>query len=215
MNTSYPKHDKEFQDHKIEKVGLHDGSYTITCDGWSLWCGESCPLVPKVGQTARQYGSRGQVRGLFIGGVKIWYRSDAAQKEYIGIQQYGADAADWLARWDAGKSVWSIEMGGLGPGYEQCIHITCAEILRWFLKHKPDADKWKDTEVWKADRKRMEDWLHTVPVVKSLGLSGAQFGAALSLAAQLYKHGPRKIMADEQVKDRHIQVSRSFPGMAA
>jgi hypothetical protein len=30
-------------------------------------------------------------------------------------------------------------MCGLGPGYEQCIHITAAEILRWFIGENADA----------------------------------------------------------------------------
>lgn len=28
-----------------------------------------------------------------------------------------------LAAWDAGEPVWSCDMGGMGPGYEQCIQI--------------------------------------------------------------------------------------------
>lgn len=27
---------------------------------------------------------------------------------------YGKDAIEWLKRWDANKSVWSVEMGVLG-----------------------------------------------------------------------------------------------------
>ena len=46
---------------------------------------------------------------------------------------YGKDAVEWLRRWDAGEGVWSIEMGGIGPGYEQCIQITAAEILRYMI----------------------------------------------------------------------------------
>ena len=213
----YPENDDQFKDETIEKVNKEkDGTYTITCDGWSLWCGKECAVTPEAGQTARIYG-KGlgfQIRGLFINGVKVWYRTENEEKEYREIQYYGADAADWLKRWDEGESCWTIEMGGLGPGYEQCIHITCAEILRWMLENKPDASKWEDSEVWKADRERVEQYGFKNKVISALGLSGAQWGAALNIAAQLYKNGPRAIMSDERIKDRHIQVRKHFPQAA-
>ena len=143
---------------------------------------------------------------------QMFYRTEAEDKEHHEIEMYGADAAAWLARWDAGDTVWTIEIGGLGPDYEQCIHITAAEVLRWFLTEKPDPEMWSDKDGWAADRDRMEPVVFEVDVVKKLGFSGAQWGAAVSIAAQLYRRGPRAIMADENVKDRHIQVCRVFPG---
>lgn len=213
----YPKNDSQYEDQKIDKVSQEkDGTYTISCDGWSLWCNKDCPVVPEAGQTARMYG-KGigfAVRGLSINGVKVWYRTDADEKEHREIESYGADAADWLKKWDDGQTCWTIEMGGLGPGYEQCIHITCAEILRWLLKHKPDASKWAHKEGWKADRERIEQWSFKNPIIDKLGLSGAQFGAGMHLATRLYMEGPRKIMTDDHVKDRHIQVCKYFPQAA-
>ena len=134
--------------------------------------------------------------------------------ESDSIEFYGADAADWLARWDAGRIVWSIEMGGLGPGYEQSIQITAAEILRHLLATNYDVKRWRDDdESWPADRKAIEDAV--MPVVNSMGLSGAQWGAAMQVATKLYMNGPRAIMADEAIKDRHIQVSKTFPALGA
>lgn len=212
---TYPKNDTDFEDHKIDKVQKQsDGTYMISHDGWCLWCGDSCPAVPAIGQMARFYGG-GQVRGLFIEGVRIWYRSKDEQKEHNEIQMYGKDSQDWLDRWDKGQSVWSIEMGGLGPGYEQCIHVTAAEILRWYLANSDFSRKRDDETYWKAEGDRMEEALFEVPVVKQLGLSGAQWGAAHNLAWRLYQDGPRSVMNDERVKDRHIQVSKNFPGSVA
>jgi hypothetical protein len=134
-------------------------------------------------------------------------------------EMYGTDAADWLKRWDEGHSVWTIEMGGLGPGYEQCIHVTAAEILRVMLEAKFDASKWTKAydglSQWKRDRDVIDKLVMAVPAVKALGLSGAQWGAALNLASMFYMQGPVKIMQDERVKDRHIQVSKNFPSLAA
>lgn len=214
---SYPENDTEFQENTINKVERDGDSFTITSDGWSLWCGENCPIEPQVGQTARQYG-RGigsPVRGLFIDGHKFWYRTPEQDDEHREVQSYGADAAEWLARWDAGRNVWSIEMGGLGPGYEQCIQIVAAEVLRWLLENKPVAKNWSDQAVWNADRERISKYSFEQPTIKALGLSGAQWGAGMSLATRLYMDGPRKVMTTPEIQDRKIQVSKNFPSYVA
>ena len=103
-------------------------------------------------------------------------------------------------------------MGGIGPGYEQCIHITCAEILRHLLDKKYDGERWNgDKKAWEHDRKEIEEMGFGNLKIKALGLSGAQWGAALNLAIQFYRRGPRAVMADKAAKDRSIQVSRTFP----
>lgn len=122
--------------------------------------------------------------------------------------------ADWLKRWDEGRSVWSIEMGGLGPGYEQCIQITVAEILRHLLECQYDAAKWENPKMWECDHKDIETASLANARISALGLSGAQWGVAQSLALQFYRRGPRAVMTDKRVKDRHIQVQRTFPGLA-
>ena len=207
--------DAEFTEETITEVKQQtDGSYAIGCGGWWLHCGSETPIIPEIGMVARHYG-RGigaPVRGLFINGHRFWYRTEAEDKEHHEIQMYGADARDWLARWDRGDTVWSIEMGGLGPSYEQCIHITCAEIVRWFVDQNADASLWDDKEAAKPIFDRMEKDLFGAEAVKKLGLSGAQWGAARNLAAMIYRQGPRAVMVDQRVKDRHIQVCRVFPG---
>lgn len=209
---SFPD-DTDFVERKIERVEENaDGTYNITCDGWGIWCGREYKGKPAVGMTARYYPNDSTaVRGLFIDGEKAWYRTKDEDEEFRDIQLYGLDAADWLSRWDAGRGVWSIEMGGLGPGYEQCIQITTAEILRHLLEAQYDHSAWDDKERWKADRDKIEQYSFQSEEIKRLGLSGAQWGAALNLAAMLYARGPRQIMGDSRVKDRHIQVSKTFP----
>lgn len=130
------------------------------------------------------------------------------------IQFYGADAAEWLRRWDAGEIVWSIEMGGLGPGYEQCIQITTAEILRHMLDKKYDASKWSDQQSWDKDYEQVKDAGFKNDRIVGLGLSGAQWGAAVHLAHDIYKNGPVAVMkryADAGQGQRRIQVRRNFP----
>ena len=213
-HTNHPENDTEFEDKKITRVETSGARHTITSeDDWSLYAGDDCPIVPEVGQTARFYG-RGigyLVRGLFINGVKSWYRTPVEQEEYHEISTYGKDAADWLKRWDDDRSVWSIEMGGLGPAYEQCIQITVAEALRWYIKNVQNPNDLTDTEKMVSIREQRDKSLFANPVIKQLGLSGAQHGAAMNLAGTLYVSGPRKVFTDPTVKNRLIQVSKHFP----
>jgi len=216
--ATYPIDDDQFEETTIAGVRHEgDGWMIERADGWSNFVQEG-PVVPKVGWTVRFYGSKGlgfSVRGIFIDGRKVFYRTEAEEKEHREIESYGADAADWLKRWDDGKGVWSVEMGGLGPGYEQCIQITTAEVLRHLLAQKYDIAQWADNDVWQRDRKAIEAAGFANPDIAALGLSGAQWGASLSLATVFYKRGPRAALTDEAVKDRKIQVSRVFPGRSA
>lgn len=214
---TFPR-DDQYEDDVIDTVSKDTDGWSITKkDGWSFFIPSSSPVEPQPGMTVRMY-SRGMgypVRGVYLDGVKVYYRTATEEAEHREIESYGRDAADWLARWDAGKGVWSIEMGGLGPGYEQAIQMTAAEVLRHLLDAKYDHAAWSDTEVWQRDRKAIETAGFSNEIIKALGLSGAQWGAAVSIATKLYMDGPRKIMNEPSIKDRHIQVSRTFPGMAA
>lgn len=201
--------DTEFRELEITEV---NGLKIVTDDGWSFMVPESTTIVPKVGMSVRFYG-KGlgyPVRGLEINGVTIFYRTVEEQKNYQNELSYGKSSQDWLNRWDSGDSVWSIEMGGLGPGYEQCIHITAAEILRVMLDKQYDTSTWD--KYWKEISNEIENTVLKVPRVEKLGLSGAQWGAAMNLATMLYMHGPIKALTDERIKDRLIQVSKFFPG---
>ncbi len=122
---------------------------------------------------------------------------------------YGADAAEWLRRWDAGRGVWSVEMGGLGPGYEQCIQVVASEIIRHMLEEGYD---FSIKEMWDHQREAIERFGHESEVIKKLGgITGAQWGAAFNLALQIYRKGPAKCFTDHRIKDRTIQVRKDFP----
>lgn len=117
-------------------------------------------------------------------------------------------AADWLEVWDSGEAVWSVEMGGIGPGYEQAIQVTAAEMLRFLLKDGSDPADWQDEKKWEVIKERRDAAVS--PVIKGYGLSGAQWGAAGNLSSILYRRGP-DALDDDDVKDRRILVSKSFP----
>ena len=215
MNT-FPKNDPNWEDYLVEALDGDDnkGWAIQTQGGWWLHLGHECEVRPTVGMTARFYpralGSA--VRGLFLDGRKCWYRTDAEERDHRDIQSYGADAANMLKRWDEGRSVFTVEMGGLGPGYEQCIHVTMFEILRWLIAEKPDFGALeKDDAAWRALRDRMDAAIFAIPEMKEMGHSGAQFGAAVNLAIRFYRQGPRAVLTSPKIQDRKIQVSRDWP----
>lgn len=207
--------DPQFEESCIKSVeGSRDeGWFVGRDDGWSCFVPKDSPIEPKVGSAIRLYG-RGigyAFRGMLIDGQVVFYRTEAEDDIHRDEESYGRDCTDLLARWDAGKSVWSVEMGGLGPGYEQAIQITAFEMLRVLLDQKPDASKWQDTDAWATDRERLD--CAVTPRLSGLGLSGAQFGAAMGLATRLYMNGPVKSMKTVDA-DRRIQVSRTLPSLA-
>lgn len=114
--------------------------------------------------------------------------------------------ADVLATWDRGESIWSVEMGGLGPGYEQAIQILIVELLRDYSgKTLPDPES-KEAESWGDDTVRRID-------AQVGGYSGAQVGAAKGVAFRILKNGYHQTLESmrEHDSDRLIQVSNAWP----
>lgn len=124
-----------------------------------------------------------------------------------------------IEAWDDGEVLFTIEMGG--TGYEQAIQMTMFEILRYMQDHPPDYETWvmdaANEDLSYGERysdkyeKGLSDALYSDgSPVKGLGLSGAQFGAALSAANVFFRHGYREGL-DMVPAERRIQVSRTFP----
>lgn len=111
-----------------------------------------------------------------------------------------------LKRWDDDEIVWSIELGGLGPGYEQVIQATAFEILRDNLNAKlPTKEEygdWADSTLKRTDK-------------AVGGHSGGTWGQAKWLAYRILLEGYDNFMkrADKDIPDRRIQVSKNFPNI--
>ena len=115
---------------------------------------------------------------------------------------YGKDAAELIRRWDSGQTIWSVELGGLGPGYEQAIQTLAVELVRDNLgKELPEKlpEDWGDATVSRLNE-------------TCGGFSGAQVGQAKWLAYQWLAKGPADLQrrAKEQKADT-IQVSNYWP----
>lgn len=115
-----------------------------------------------------------------------------------------------LAKWDSGESVWTLDMGGLGPGYEQAIQVLTIEMLRDALAlpllatDVPAMEKWGDAAAHRTNHN---------------GYSGAQVGAARWLAYRLCVEGwdslnaraKAKAKEDGETDDRAILCSTMWP----
>jgi hypothetical protein len=130
---------------------------------------------------------------------------------------YALTAEKQLEAWDSGGTCWTLEMGGLGPGYEQALQIAAMEMLRLLLRgfSRPPklcfhADQETRNRAFEAAVKEFDGH----DSLRDLRLSGAQFGAASWLALRFWVEGPRSLLTRAQGRghaDRGIQVSRYFP----
>ena len=117
---------------------------------------------------------------------------------------YAVDAREQLRRWDAGELIWTIEMGGMGPGYEQAIQVLAIEIVRDEIdKPLPTKDlrEWGDATVSRIDYK-LPDGSYSCG-----GFSGAQVGAAKQLAFHWLRDGVAATL-NQVEDDRRILCSR-------
>lgn len=111
---------------------------------------------------------------------------------------------DMLTRWDGGESIWSIEMGGLGPGYEQAIQVLIVELVRDGMGKVLPLPESKEAETWGDD---------TVRRLSHNGFSGAQVGAAKHVAYKMLRDGYSETLDSMRAhdNDRLILVSNQWP----
>jgi len=136
------------------------------------------------------------------------------------VERVRPDSVDEaLAAWDAGHEVETIEMGGMGDGYEMAIQRVAFELMRALRDdpvlsainakvgdHEafpPEFSRMLDERIMALDAKQ-DDGSYTIG-----GLSGAQAGAAKNMAVNLTRHGWDN--ARNQVPDRMIFVRKSDP----
>lgn len=124
-----------------------------------------------------------------------------------------------LTAWDAGHFVQTVEMGGMGLGYEMAIQCVAFELMRALRDDPilsgmndatPDDGEFSqafkdglDSIITKLDEKQPDGSR------KLGGLSGAQAGAAMHIALNLTRHGYAN--AREKVPDRLIFVRKQDP----
>lgn len=117
-------------------------------------------------------------------------------------QQIDQEIQDFLSKWKKGEHITSVEMGGIGWPYEMCIQVAAFKILEQLMWTK--ASRKHEDFTWEILNPTID---LVLPHVQELGLSGAQWGAAKTLAAAFYKFGPAEAIR-QAPEVRHIKVSQ-------
>jgi hypothetical protein len=84
MKVEYPINDCQYQEYILHKVTKEKEGWELNLDGSLIfWCPEDSPIMPRKEMLARLYGGGfgGITRGLFLNGQKVFYRTEAEQKE--------------------------------------------------------------------------------------------------------------------------------------
>lgn len=112
-----------------------------------------------------------------------------------------------LIRWDNNDIVWTVERGGIGPGYEQVIQIGVFELCKDIYNNKiiplnnKKMNKFFDDELNKTMSREP----------KLTGLSGAQAGALKHLAYRFLVDGYKQTLKSaEKAKAKLIMVQKDF-----
>jgi len=113
-------------------------------------------------------------------------------------------AEEALKRYDAGLPVWTIEMGGIGPGYEQSLQVFMMEVVRVIKDRTLPENNDELESFFQESTKHVPNWAKD-------GLSGAQWGAACSFAYAVVKNGWRATLSNVE-GERHIQFSNHWVG---
>lgn len=116
---------------------------------------------------------------------------------------YREEAKQLLEEWDNFDLINTISVGGIGPGYEQAIHVACFEVLREIISRRI-----MEKEINLEGDTLKPAWDRCEP----LGLSGAQAGCATALARDIYYKGMDNIKADLPL-ERKIIISKRFPDL--
>lgn len=105
--------------------------------------------------------------------------------------------AEWLAAWDRGEEVPSVEMGGMGADYEHALQICAFECVRFVLANEAEfrriiaMEKEEDRLLrWRAFDGALDAAVFSDgQPCKDLGLSGKQVAKAKNLCNNVMRRG--------------------------
>lgn len=127
---------------------------------------------------------------------------------------YPETALEALDQFKAGDIVTVVELGGIGPGYEQAIWNGIFAVIEdrkdaEGVKHWVDGKKWAKPEGEKYLTKADADLMRIIKD-DEYGLSGAQAGAIKTTAYQLLTYGWRAMLLKAPA-DRRIGITKNPP----
>lgn len=112
-----------------------------------------------------------------------------------------------VALWDSGETIWSVELGGIGPNYELAIQSLVVELLRdgeQLSKSLPQPGQ-KEWSGWGDEA--------VARLNETQGFSGAQVGAAKNFAFHILRDGYQPTL--DRAGIRMIQVRKLRPSDVA
>lgn len=140
---SYPN-DTQYEDKKIVDVDYVQNTIT-TEDGWTFYLGDNRPIPVVIGQTARFYGEGfGRVvRGLYVDGVKFFYKTVAEQAEeherwkIETRTRMKQEYDELMAKIKDEPAFETVDMTGFGGGYERACQLMLQAGIK-YLENKPN-----------------------------------------------------------------------------
>lgn len=108
---------------------------------------------------------------------------------------------DALSMWDANISFTSLQLGGVGPGYEMAIQGLAFEMMREYVKVNKHV--WDDELV-----SRLKQVVKDCDKLPWGGFSGEQVSVARSFSCSVWKDGYQKTLLHPSRKHRLIQVCK-------
>lgn len=116
---------------------------------------------------------------------------------------YPRTARDALRKWDKGEPVFSLDITGMGPSYEQCTQmLVFAAIRAMYSRNRPKHRRGVYTDgVFDNTAHRMNRWL---------GFSGTQVAFARHFVMHVFKNGWAATL-EARPMERIIQVCKDWP----
>lgn len=129
---------------------------------------------------------------------------------------YPETAMEAFELFKKGEAIHVIEIGGMGPGYEQALWNGIFSMIEEF-KDADGVKHWVKNGTWvkaPGEEYRTEADVDCLRVLKGNGLSGAQADAIKSTVYQVLTFGWRYMMK-KAPSDRMMMVSRNPPQFKA
>jgi len=92
----FPENDSRFDECLITGVDSGEKGWSVTRDDdWSCWISSDSPVIPKVGMSIRCYTQNSSsIRGIFLDGVKVFYRTEDEQRQIWADETAKKNAAN-------------------------------------------------------------------------------------------------------------------------
>lgn len=204
------EHDTQFEDFEIRSVRESGEHWELTYTaGWSFAVRkDQCPIEPKPGMVARQWG-RGigsVVRGIAIDGHVVYYRTEAEeearhrleceQRDKAKRDQFELDRASMDMRFDALPKCFQDRITRFRTNnpdfrweYEPYEMMVCEDAVKIARACETAS------EVMEFSKKTWEEQIKQVPLL-DFGHSGNSFGMAVRLAHDF-------LTDEDRVRQRH------------